>query len=130
MVYSYYDRSTSQWKKGTWTKTIRNEVRRGATESLVEERLQTGANRWRKGLFEERDVDEDGDEEMLDKTWRDDAPVKWDLIASGDWIERGAWNRQVTTLERDLPHKTPVTTTWTTDFLTREGEGREAVGKW
>ena len=68
MVYSYFDRRTRQWKKGTWTKTIRNAARRGAAESLVEERLQTGANRWRKGLFEERDVDEDGDEEMLGKS--------------------------------------------------------------
>ena len=126
VVYSYFDRSTRQWKKGTWTKTIRNAARRGAAESLVEERLQTGANKWRKGLFEERDVDEDGDEGMLGESWRADAPAKWDLIASGDWIQRGAWNRQVTSLERDLPHKTPVTTTWTTDFLTREGEGREA----
>ncbi len=33
-------------------------------ESLMEERLQTGANKWRKGLFEERSVDKDGDEQM------------------------------------------------------------------
>ena len=84
MVYSYFDRSTRQWKKGTWNKTIRNAARRGAAESLVEERLQTGANKWRKGLFEERDVDEDGDEGMFGKSWRADAPAKWDLIASGD----------------------------------------------
>ena len=100
----------------------------------MEERIQTGANKWRKGLFEERDVDEDDDEHMLDQNWRSDAPVKWDLIASGDWIQKGAWNRRVTTLERGQPHRTPVTTTWTADFLTREGEGREAsseaVGKW
>ena len=36
----------------------------------------------------------------------------------------------VTTLERDQPHKTPVTSTWTADFLTREGEGRKAMGDW
>jgi hypothetical protein len=53
MVYTYYDRNLGQWKKGTWTKTVRNAARRGAAESLMEERLQTGANKWRKGLFEE-----------------------------------------------------------------------------
>ena len=53
VVYSYVDRKIGQWKKGTWTKTIRNAARRGAAESLMEERLQTGANKWRKGLFEE-----------------------------------------------------------------------------
>ena len=30
------------------TKTIRNAARRGVTESLMEERLQTGSNKWRK----------------------------------------------------------------------------------
>jgi hypothetical protein len=52
VVYPYYDRNNRQWKKGTWTKTILNAARRGATESLMEERLQIGANKWRKGLFE------------------------------------------------------------------------------
>ena len=32
--------------------------------------------------------------------------------------------------ERDKSHKTPVTTTWTTDFMTREGEGRKSMGDW
>ncbi len=54
VVYSYYDRHLVQWKKGTWTKTILNTVRRGVSESLMEDRLQIGANKWRKGLFEER----------------------------------------------------------------------------
>ena len=57
VVYSYYDRHLVQWKKGTWTKTILNTVRRGVSESLMEERLKTGANKWRKGLFEERSED-------------------------------------------------------------------------
>ena len=130
MVYSYYDRKLGQWKKGTWTKTIRNTVRRGVVESLMEERLQTGANKWRKGPFEERSVDKDGDEQMQDQNWRSDAPGKWDIIASGNWIQKGTWNRWVTTLERDQPHRTPVTSTWTADFLTRDGEGHKAVGDW
>ena len=39
VVYLYYDRHLGQWKKGTWTKTIRNTARRGVVESLMEERL-------------------------------------------------------------------------------------------
>jgi ribonuclease HI len=39
VVYPYYDRNLGQWKKGTWTKTIRNAARRGEAESLMEERL-------------------------------------------------------------------------------------------
>ncbi len=40
LVYSYYDRAAHQWKKDTWSKTIRNAARRGVTESLMEDRLQ------------------------------------------------------------------------------------------
>ena len=118
MVYRYYDSKLGQWEKGTWTKTIRNEARRGAMESLMQERLQTGANKWRKGLFEERSEDTDGDQKMQDRNWRCDAPAKWDIIESGKWIQKSVWNRWVTTLELDQPHKTPITSTWTTDFLT------------
>jgi hypothetical protein len=31
------------------------------------------------------------------------------MIASGKWIQKAAWNRWVTTMEREQPHKTPVT---------------------
>jgi hypothetical protein len=40
------------------------------------------------------------------------------------------WNRWVNTMERNQPHKTPVTSTWTVDFLTRGGKGRKTVGDW
>jgi hypothetical protein len=36
----------------------------------------------------------------------------------------------VTRTMREQPHTTPVTTTWTADFLTREGEGRKAMSDW
>jgi ribonuclease HI len=45
LVFSYYDRNSSQWKKGTWSRTIRDTTRRGTVESLLEERLQIGANK-------------------------------------------------------------------------------------
>ena len=53
LVFSYYDRTSNQWKRGTWSRTIRNTARRRSVESLLEERLQYGANKWRRGLFEE-----------------------------------------------------------------------------
>ena len=76
--------------------------------------------------------DTDSDQQMPDQNWRSDAPDKWDMIASGKWMQKAVWNRWVTTLERDQPHKTPITSTWTADFLTREGEGHKTarVGDW
>ena len=35
LVFSYYDRTSNQWKRDTWSRTIRNTVRRGVTESLI-----------------------------------------------------------------------------------------------
>ncbi len=67
---------------------------------------------------------------MQNHNWRSDAPSKWDMIATGRWIQKTAWNRWVTESERDQPHKTPITSTWTADFLTGEGEGRKAIGDW
>jgi hypothetical protein len=66
----------------------------------MEERLQTGANKCRKGLFEERSEDTDGDQQMTDQNWRSDASAKWDMIATGKLMQKAAWNRWVTTLQR------------------------------
>ncbi len=70
----------------------------------------------------------DGDQQIQDQNWRSDASDKWDMIVTGKWMQKTVWNRWVTTLERDHPHKTPITSTWTADFLTREGEGHKSVG--
>ncbi len=130
VVYPYYDRNLRQWKKGTWTKTVRNTGRRVAVESLMEERLQIGTNKWWKGLFEERSMDTDGDQQMQNLNWRSDASAKWNMITTGKWIQKAAWNRWVTESEQDQSHKTPITSTWTGDVLTREGEGHKAIGDW
>jgi hypothetical protein len=53
---------------------------------------------------------------------------KWETVASGQWMQKVTWNRMVTRTMREQPHTTPVTTTWTTDFLTREGEVRKSMG--
>jgi hypothetical protein len=65
-----------------------------------------------------------------EQTWKSASPEKWEKIASGQWIQKAVWNRMVTLMERDQPHKTPVTSTWTTDLMTREGEGHKVMGEW
>ena len=58
------------------------------------------------------------------------SPEKWETVASGQWIQKEVWNRLVTRTMWEQSHTTPVTTTWTFDFLSREGEGRKAMGDW
>ena len=55
-----------------------------------------------------------------------------DYIWTMDQPRETVWNRMVTLMKRDQPHKTPgpVTSTWTTDFMTREGEGSKTMGDW
>jgi ribonuclease HI len=125
LVYSYYDRTTHQWKKDTWNKTIRNTTRRGVAESLMEDQLQKGADKWRTELFKPRHEFWEG--EQIEPVGPSE---KWETVASGQWIQKASWNRMVTRTMREQSHTTPVTTTWTVDFLTREGEGRKAMGDW
>jgi hypothetical protein len=96
----------------------------------MQERLQLEANKWRKVLFEGHSEDTDGDQPTIDQNWRSDASDKGDMIASRKWTQKAEWNRWVTTREREQSHMTPVTPTWTSDFLTREGEGRKAMSDW
>ena len=61
----------------------------------MEEQLQTGANKWRKGLFEERSENTDDDHQRTDQIWRSDASVKWDMIATGKWMQKAVWNTEM-----------------------------------
>ena len=79
-------------------------------------------------MFEAICVDEEEDLPRENQNWKSKAPDKWDTIATGRWMQKAAWNRMVTTMMRDQPHKQPVTSTWTADFLTREGEERKTMG--
>ena len=70
LVYAYYDRNSCQWKKGIWNRTIRNTVRRGVAESLLESRIQFGVNKWWKGLFEGHGEDREEDLIQFEQNWR------------------------------------------------------------
>ena len=70
------------------------------------------------------------DQTQSEQNWKPDTPDKGDKIASGQWIQKAVWNRMVTMMERDQTHKTQVTSTWTADYLTREGEEHKAMWEW
>jgi hypothetical protein len=91
----------------------------------MEDRLQKGADKWRTELFKPRHEFWEG--EQIEPVCPSE---KGETVASGQWMQKSVWNRMVTRTMREQPHTTPVTTTWTADFLTREGEGRKAMGDW
>jgi hypothetical protein len=65
----------------------------------MEPRLQFGANNWRKGLFEGRCEEMQEDQIRTKQTWIPAASDKWDMIASGKWMQKEVWNRMVITME-------------------------------
>ena len=94
------------------------------TGPLINGRKARGADKWRTELFKPRLELREGEQiEPVGST------EKWDTVASGQWMQKAAWNRMVTRTMREQPHTTPVTY-WTADFLTREGEDRKATGDW
>ena len=129
LVCSYYDWAAHQWKQGTWSKTVRNAARKGVAESLMEGRLQRGADKWRTELFNHRPELWEGEQ-----TEPVGSPEKWETVASGQWMQRAAWNRMVTRPMREQPYTTSDPGNYCvdsrSDFLTREGQGRQAMGDW
>ncbi len=53
-----------------------------------------------------------------------------EILRTGRWINPKDWFREIMEELRVAPHSEPLTDTWTSDFLCREGEDREVVGEW
>jgi hypothetical protein len=81
LVCSYDDRTPHHWKKGTWSKTIRNAARRGAAESLMEDRIQEGANKCSQGYST---IDPNYAKESR---WNLSSREKWEKVASGQRMQ-------------------------------------------
>ena len=52
-----------------------------------------------------------------------------EILRTGRWFNPKSWARKIMEKLRVTPHLEPLTDTWTTDFLSREGEGREVIGE-
>jgi hypothetical protein len=78
----------------------------------MEDSLQEGANKWRQGLLDNRPEVGGEDQMEPEQSWETVSPLKWEKIASGQWIQRAVWKRMVTqTVTREQPHTIPITTT-------------------
>ena len=69
-------------------------------------------------MFEGSCEDMEEDQRQTEQNWKSFSSDKWDKITSGKWIQKTVWNRMVTMMERDQPHKTPVTSAWTEQMTT------------
>lgn len=91
-------------------------MRLGAGRHRFEARLQQGVRNWLQG-------------------WRalpsgaDRVISRAEVLRTGRWLNLKSWAREILEKLRAAPHSEPLTDTWTSDFLSREGEGREVIGE-
>jgi hypothetical protein len=99
-----------------WNQGVKNGVRLGAGRYRFEARLQKGVCNWLQG-------------------WRalpsgvDRVIFRTEILRTGRWLKPKGFAREIMEKLRAVPHSEPLTDTWTIDFLSREGEGREVVGE-
>ena len=49
-----------------------------------------------------------------------------EILRTGRWLNPKSWVREIMEKLRVTPHSKPLTDTWTSDFLSRDGEGRKS----
>ena len=52
-----------------------------------------------------------------------------EILRTGRWLNPTVWAREVMGKLKVAPHSEPLTDTWTSDFLSLGGEGREVNGE-
>ncbi len=116
MVFSWMDGQKSA-RTSTWNQGVKNGVRLGAGLYRFEARLQQGVRDWLEG-------------------WRalpigvDRLISRSEILRTGRWLNPKVWARETMEKLRAAPHSDPLTDTWMSDFLSREGEDKEFVGEW
>jgi hypothetical protein len=116
MVFSWTDGQKST-RTSTWNQGSKNGVRLGVGRYRFEARLQQGVRNWLQGWR----ALPSGVDRVISRT---------EILRTGQWLNPKVWAREIMEKLRTTPHSDPLTDTWTSDFLSREGEGREVVGEW
>ena len=102
----------------TWSAGIRNTIREQAARVCVRHALKASADGWRK--------------EHIDSCRRREEICEEACARAGEGFEMNEdeWNEACMQWRRQAEVGQPASNTWTVDFLTREGESREYMGKW
>ena len=115
MVFSWTD-GQGNTRTSTWNQGMRNGVHLGGGRHRFEARLQQGVRNWLQGWR----ALPSGADRVLSRA---------ETLRTGRWLNPKSWAREIMEKLRVAPHSEPLTQTWTSDFLSREGEGREVIGE-
>jgi hypothetical protein len=113
MVFSWIDGQKNA-RTSTWNQGMRNGVRSGAGRYRFEARLQQRARNWLQGWG----ALPGGVDRVITRA---------EILRTGRWLNPKIWPREIKL--RVAPNSEPLTDTWTSDFLSREGQGRKVIGE-
>ena len=119
-------RMTYEWEDNNgirhvtaWSKAVRNAMLRGGAEYQVQRVLDRAGTNWNKHFLQSADA---GRQDIRQSAC---AGVQSDLMDAESWGRRCMLQLQVTENWNKA-----AATTWSADFLLREGESRECLGSW
>jgi hypothetical protein len=112
------------WKGNTtarsvWTNSVRNAFRKQAGWAKLQETRAIAAKHWTERVWNRHN-----------QRWLQSSREGTEASKSGSFKDEQEWGKKCF---EDLDQRRmgrPVTHTWSTDFLLREGSSREDIGKW
>jgi hypothetical protein len=119
------DRMTFEVQKGdttvrsVWTNSVRNAFRKQAGWAKLQKVRATAATHWTARVWYRHN-----------QRWLQASKEGAEASKSGSFKDERTWGRKCF---EDLDQRRmgrPATSTWSTDFLLREGSSREEIGKW
>ena len=119
------DRMTFEVQKGdttvrsVWTNSVRNAHRKQAGWAKLQKVRAMSATHWTARVWYRHN-----------QHWLQASKEGAEVSKSGSFKDERTWGRKYF---EDLDQKRmgrPATSTWSTDFLLREGSSREEIGKW
>jgi ribonuclease HI len=105
--------------RSVWTNSVRNALRKQAGWAKLQKVRARAVTHWTARVWYRRN-----------QRWLQASKEGAEASKSGSFKDERAWGRKCF---EDLDQKRmgrPATSTWSTDFLLREGSSREEIGKW
>ena len=118
LIYTVHEKNESD-RPTVWTNRVRDAMRRQAGREKLRRVLRRAADEWARRA---KWVDAQGSDRATQ--WRRE------VASERTFTHATTWNRQCAAELEARGGATPATGTWCANFLTREGQSREELGKW
>ncbi len=120
--------TTTNTRQTAWTQAVRNRIRQKVGEIQVYHSYEKGEEKWHKEHMPRKGqggISEEGQEILEDRDiWTHETTLRGVIYGSR---KRERINDDGVFIRHQ---KGPITSTFTTDWFLREGEGRDLLGEW